>query len=66
MIKVKDILKLETFDSTFAVSEDDGKSFHSFEKWDKQVMNSTVNNLDVKNGIVILYINKVDRKITCK
>lgn len=62
MIKVKDILKLERFDSTFAVSENEGKSIHSFDRWDNKIMNSVVNNLDVKNGIVILHINKINKK----
>lgn len=66
MLKVKDILKLETFDSTFAVSENEGESFHSFKRLDNKIMNSVVNKLDVKNGIVIMYIDKVDKAIKCK
>lgn len=66
MIKVRDILKLETFDSTFAVSEDDGKSFHSFKRWDSKIMNSIISKIDVKNGVVILHINKLKQEEVIK
>lgn len=64
-MKVKDFINTAKFLTTIAITEDNGKTIHSIDEQDKFIMKTRVISFEIRNNILVLYIDKVDRKIKC-
>lgn len=64
-MKVKDFINTAKFLTTIATTEDNGRIIHSIDEQDDFTMDANVNLFGIRNNILVLYIDKVDRKIKC-